>query len=268
MKPPYFIVALDHRNSLRRLINPDHPDKVGEKLLYQWKETALQHLAAAANGVILDPALGLKAWPTLSSSPRPTLILTLEHSGATVVKGEKITQADYSVTQLKNLGAEMVKLLLFYHPRAHSAPHQLELASYLAQQASYEQVGFLLEVLPYQLPGEKNYSPAAVILESAEKIAALNLPLTIYKAPFPGNEKNCRALTQILPCPWVLLSWGTPYPQFKKQLEIAAANGAAGFAVGRALWQEFAALPPLQWADFFRKTAQPRLEEIKAIFTS
>ena len=70
----------------------------------------------------------------------------------------------------------------------------------------------------------------------------------VYKAEFPGTlghesdaqlEKNLAALNAASRKPWVLLSAGVDYPEYKKQVEMAMKAGASGVLGGRAFWKEY-----------------------------
>ena len=70
----------------------------------------------------------------------------------------------------------------------------------------------------------------------------------MYKTEFPGTighesdaqlEKNLDALNAATRRPWVLLSAGVDYPEYKKQVEMAMKHGASGVLGGRAFWKEY-----------------------------
>ena len=70
----------------------------------------------------------------------------------------------------------------------------------------------------------------------------------VYKAEFPGDSElddeskqrdNLQALTELSATPWVLLSAGVDYPQYKRQVELAVESGCSGILGGRAFWKEY-----------------------------
>ena len=52
------LLALDHRNNLRKALRPDAPGDVGDEELTAFKTQAAGALAEAATAVLLDPELG------------------------------------------------------------------------------------------------------------------------------------------------------------------------------------------------------------------
>lgn len=77
---------------------------------------------------------------------------------------------------------------------------------------------------------------------------------------------NCRELTETSPVPWVILSAGETFKVFQHQVEIACQEGASGFMVGRAIWQEGMTMPQAAQRDrFLETTAVSRLQILTAI---
>jgi tagatose-1,6-bisphosphate aldolase len=68
----------------------------------------------------------------------------------------------------------------------------------------------------------------------------------VLKLEYPGLEESspeaeaaaCARVSQLADVPWILLSRGMEFEKFKSALQISMDNGASGFAVGRAVWQE------------------------------
>ena len=80
---------------------------------------------------------------------------------------------------------------------------------------------------------------------------------------------NCKALTASSPVPWVILSAGETFSLFERMVQIACQEGASGFMVGRAIWQEGMALPEAAQRDrFLATTATSRLRKLSAIATA
>ena len=57
-------------------------------------------------------------------------------------------------------------------------------------------------------------------------------------------RQACAELSEACAVPWVLLSAGVDFEQFKPQAQVACENGASGFLAGRAIWKEAAAMSP------------------------
>jgi tagatose 1,6-diphosphate aldolase len=97
----------------------------------------------------------------------------------------------------------------------------------------------------------------------------------VYKAEFPGTlgvetetqlADNLKRLTDVCAKPWVLLSAGVDYPQYKKQVEMAIKAGASGVLGGRAFWKEyFTYATPSERQKFAETECVRRVREIDAI---
>jgi sulfofructosephosphate aldolase len=48
--------------------------------------------------------------------------------------------------------------------------------------------------------------------------------------------ESARRVTEVLGCPWVVLSNGTPPERFADAAVAASRGGASGFLAGRAIW--------------------------------
>ncbi len=123
-------------------------------------------------------------------------------------------------------------------------------------------------------PEEFSKKKPDLVLEAARQLTVL--PIEILKSEFPadiGYEKDearlqayCRQLSQVSRLPWVLLSAGVSYDEFKKEVEIACKSGASGFMAGRALWQEAARVNSREERlNFFRDHTVARLKELADI---
>src|SRR5207302_6859989 len=97
----------------------------------------------------------------------------------------------------------------------------------------------------------------------------------IYKAEFPGNlgkesdaqlKDNLHKLNDVSERPWVLLSAGVDFPDYKKQVEMAMQAGASGVLGGRAFWKEyFLQDGPAAREKFARGECVERVQQIDAI---
>ena len=92
----------------------------------------------------------------------------------------------------------------------------------------------------------------------------------IYKAqvPFGGRApmnditERCRRMTDVLPCPWVVLSAGVALEDFATSVEAACRGGASGFLAGRAVWRDALTADP---EPVLRERSVPRLQRLGEI---
>jgi len=76
------ILALDHRNNLRRALEPDDPASVSYERLVDIKRSIVRAIAPLADGILLDPDLG--AGPVVYDGSLPArcgLLISVEESG-------------------------------------------------------------------------------------------------------------------------------------------------------------------------------------------
>ena len=80
----FSVLAIDHRNNLRRSLNPQAPSTVPDEVLVEFKLAVVEALAPASSSVLIDPMYG--AGPAIASGALPGtrgLIVSLERSGYT-----------------------------------------------------------------------------------------------------------------------------------------------------------------------------------------
>lgn len=172
-----------------------------DETLADFKTRMTKTLLPYVSGVLLDPEYGQEAAKLVTDK---ALIYCLEESG----KGkEKLSlMPNWGVQAAKAAGAVGAKLLWYYRAEEKEAVKQI------GEECRREEIIFLLEV--FNCPENE-----------LEEFGA-----DVLKLKFPGSNR--------LKTPWVLLSAGADFEEYKKQVEIACGNGCFGIAVGRALWQD------------------------------
>ena len=101
---------------------------------------------------------------------------------------------------------------------------------------------------------------------------ANELGIDMLKAEFPGDVSTpagqaaadaCKRLAAGISMPWVILSAGVGYEQFRERVRIAAGAGTCGFLAGRSIWHDAASVhDPAKRAV---ADAAKRLDELTAI---
>lgn len=282
------VTAIDHRTSLRKLLEKGAPgETIGFARLVAEKLRLVHALAPFSSAVLLDPVHGAAQAVAAGAIPGDRgLLVSLEDSGYegdSECRTTKLTPG-WSVSKIKRMGAAVVKLLLHYHPHAASAHRQEDLVKRVAEECRQNDIAFLLEPFSYPIRAGQEKQSAAfakekpeIVIESARRLAGLGIDL--LRAEFPDDphfeqdehrmRANCRALTMSTPVPWVIHSSGEPFALFERMLQAACQEGASGFLVGRAIWQEGMALPEAAARDrFLKTTATSRLRKLSAIATA
>jgi tagatose-1,6-bisphosphate aldolase len=272
-------LALDHRQNLRRALNPADPGSVGDLDLSRFKLDVTAALAGAATAVLLDPQYSAAQAVAAGAIPRGTpFVVAVEstgYAGAPTARQSQILPG-WSVEKTKRMGASMVKLLVYYHP---DSPTSNEIESFVrrvAQECSRQDIGLMLEPLSYSLEaGRILTSPEKrhVVTETARR---LTFPgVDVLKAEFPldittdppesGWAKACGEISSLSRAPWILLSAAADYAAFLRQVKVACQAGASGIAVGRAVWQEAVSLTGQARMAFLQDVARPRMEALTKI---
>ena len=265
------VLALDHRNNLRKILRPDAPTEVADDQLTAFKREAVAELAGAATAVLLDPEFG--AAQAIASGAVPGdrgLVVALERTGygADPHARESRILAGWSVAKVRRMGASAAKLLVYYHPEASTAGQIEGLVREIAAECAREDLLLLLEPLVYDPhPGSAGLSPQSrrqAILEAARRLVGPGVD--VLKAEFPAAPDEeaewlaeCQALTEASRAPWILLSASADFETFLRQTEAACRAGASGVAVGRAVWNEAARLAGEERTAFLRGEARRRM---------
>lgn len=273
----FVIMALDHRNNLRALLRPDAPKDVTAADMAGFKSQVVAALAPASSAILLDPVYGVGQSIVGDALPGQTgLIVTLDETGYTGPSNARVSEilAGWSVEKIKRIGADGVKLLVYYHPDASNVARQDALIARVAEDCDRYDIALYLELLSFSLdPASKKLKSderEQVVIESARRVS--NMGITILKAEFPVDHtantdethwlESCRKLTAASVTPWVLLSAAAQYDVFKRQVLISAQAGASGVMVGRAAWQEAPTLRGQARIDFLRGEGVRRMQEL------
>ena len=117
----FTVLALDHRQNLRREIRPDDPDSVSIDEMADLKRDVVRALAGRVSGVLLDPEFGAPRCIADGSLPGSVgLIVAIEatgYEGPSTARRSRILDG-WSVAKAKRMAATAAKLLVYYHPDA------------------------------------------------------------------------------------------------------------------------------------------------------
>lgn len=244
----YLMLALDHRGSIKKLMNPNDPDSVSDEEVIQLKCDIINSLLDQFSGVLIDETFGLDAYP---KHEKPFL-LPLEkssHSG--------IIELEYSVEDLIKLGASGAKILIDFDPSSENVNHQLEIAKKVADECREKNFPLFLEIVTHK---------EDLVIQSLKMFLDFGIAPDVWKLEYPGSLENCQEITNLVgETPWILLTGGQNFDSFKSDLEVATQGGAQGFLAGRSLWQEACQLQGEQKQEFLQKTLPDRFKIISDI---
>ena len=281
----FIICAMDHRGSLKAMIEKEQPDDdVDYHELVEYKLDLCEALAPHSSAVLLDPNYGASQCISSGFLPGHTgLLVSIEATGYESSTQGRITTLlkNWSVGKIRRMGASAVKLLVYYRPDLRkTAETQLKTINKAAEECLKHDIPLLVETVTYPVaPQDANKSEFAAIkpglvIDTARQVTSL--PIDVLKSEFPANLKYetdksklidyCREVDEASRVPWVILSAGVEYEAFRQEVEIACRAGASGFLGGRAIWQE--ALHFEERKDrrkFLLTTAADRVKELAEI---
>ncbi|MBI4332079.1 MAG: tagatose 1,6-diphosphate aldolase [Chloroflexi bacterium] len=277
----FIMVAADHRDSLKRMLADGTGRGVGYQDMVDFKLELCRAAAADASALLLDPVYG--AAQSIAAGALPGgmgLLVSMEESGYQGNKRARTTELlpGWGPEKAKRMGASAAKLLIYFRPDLEEvAAKQLGLVRKVAGECMRVDLPLLVETVSYPVtdkeddPREFAKVKPRLVIEAARQLS--ELPIDVLKTEFPGDlnyEKDadrlldyCRELDQASKHPWVLLSGGHNFEDFRKEVELACKGGASGFLAGRGLWQEVVKLGSRSdRTAFFNTTFTARLKEV------
>lgn len=279
----FTILAIDHRDAMRAVLQPVNPEGVDGRRLTDLKLWLLAALGDVASGILLDPEYSAaQAIVTRTLSGRTGFLTALEAQGYLGDSQSRQTAllAGWSVEKAKRLGASGIKLLVLYRPDSPAAEAQDQMIAGVVADCADHDIALFLEPVAYAMGDEGTTATPQfaakrrhIVVESARRLTALGPE--VLKVQFPLDSRHstdrlewadaCAELDAVTTVPWALLSGGDPYDTFRDQVLTACQAGASGFLVGRALWGDLAIAAQSKRVRLVSETVRPRFEELVAI---
>ena len=271
----FAVLALDHRQNLRRELRSDDPAAVTYEQMVAFKRAVVRALAPVATGTLLDPEIGAAQCIADGSLPGSAgLLVAIEATGYDGPSTARISRVldGWSVAKAKRMGASAAKLLVYYHPEAVNAADQERLVADVAADCRAADMALFVEPLSFSLVEGETLTGEArrrVVIETARRLTTIGGD--ILKAEFPYDPTvtdrvrwadACAELDAVSTVPWVLLSGGVDEPTFEAQVLTACEAGSSGVLVGRSVWAEAATLEPVARDAFLATAGRDRLQRL------
>lgn len=255
----FLMLALDHRGSLRNLLNPQNPNLVSKHQAIELKESIISATHDYFSGILLDSEFGLPAYKKFNFPQKKPYLIAAEESGYQSINGGRVTRIKHSAQQIKEMGASGVKLLIHFNPHKEIARLQIDTAKNVLNTAHESNLPFFLEIVHYDM------EPA--VPESIINFLNSGVRADVFKLEYPGSLQNSERVTNTLGgTPWILLTKGADFDGFCNQLENAINGGCSGFLAGRSLWQESAKMhDTAERGKFLNETVVERFKKISQI---
>lgn len=271
----FAVLALDHRQNLRKELHPDAPETTTYDEMVAFKQAVIRALAPHATGSLLDPEIGAAQCIADGSLPgRAGLLVAIEATGYAGEPTARVSRVlpGWSVAQAKRLGASAGKLLVYYHPDAANAADQERFVAEVAAECRAADFALFLEPLSFDpVTGGKLVGEArrACVIETAKRLTALGVDILKCEFPYDVSVSDegawrdaCAELDASTTVPWVLLSGGVDDATFERQVSVACRAGASGVLVGRSVWAPSATMAPADRDAWLASEGRRRLERL------
>jgi len=280
----FTILAIDHRDSMRVVLDPDDPQGIPAAGLTEVKLGLLRELGGQATAVMLEPEYSVAQ--AIVSRVLPGSVGFLAAVEAQGYLGDPTARTTslldgWSVEKAKRVGANAIKLLVLYRPDAGAVTDaQDETIAAVVADCAVHDIPLFLEPLAYSTESgvttdsdEFAAQRRRLVIETVRRLGALGPD--ILKVQFPVDTRYqsdqtvwvdaCSELDETSPVPWALLSGGDPYELFRDQVRVACGAGASGFLVGRALWGEYVRASTDEQPGIMETVVRPRFAELSAL---
>jgi len=264
--------AMDQRGSLRKSIASAKgvgQDQITDEMMSEFKVAVTKVLTAHASAILLDPEFGIPA--AHARSKNAGLLLAYEESGYDNTKPGRLPDLlpHLSVKRIKELGADAVKILLYYTPFDAEDVNDIKHAFIERVGAECEayEIPFFCEFVGYDPKGgdEKGFEYAKkkpeVVIGSMKEFTKPAYKIDVLKVEVPVNAEfvggssvfkgqaaysreqalqHFRNAAEVTEKPFIYLSAGVGNAQFVESLNMASEAGTSysGVLCGRATWKD------------------------------
>lgn len=271
------ILALDHRQVIHDAFKTA-ADPYAEGV--EFKREVIRALAPVSTAVLLDPSLG--AGPAAADSSFPGgcgMVVALEESGYANFPSDRFSRVaeGWSAAKIRRMGAQAVKLLVYYHPGSKHASAMRDLVRKVAADCCEQDIAFFLEPMSYSIDPDRpkmgNAERTEAILQTVRDLSPLGADVLKLEFPvFVDEDRDeqrwmlaCEEVNRACSIPWVLLSAAVEYEVFASEAEICCRAGASGILAGRAIWKDALKLFGLERRMFLMTTAVERMRHLRTI---
>jgi tagatose 1,6-diphosphate aldolase len=296
-------VAMDQRgllkNMLARELGVSEPPAA---MMSEFKKLVAKTLTKHASSILLDLEYGLEATKHINGKG---LLLAYEHAGYSPDKPERLPSLSegWSAMRLKEVGANAVKILVYYTPFEKEWVNDRKKAwlERIGAECKTIDLPYFLEFLGYDVHGEGEASieyarrKPEIVLKSMEEFTKARYGADVLKVEVPiqmafvegtkafkGQKVHTRveameitrAAAALTDKPIVYLSAGVSSSVFVETLELAAESGVKfhGVLGGRATWQDgvpvYVKQGPAGLEDWLNTTGAENVKNVNKVLES
>lgn len=255
-------LAIDQRGAMEKLV-PNLEGEERTKTIKAYKCAVADELTKYASSILLDPIYGKEAISHVDKDAG--LLMAYEITGYRDDNRQLELVPDLSVKRIVELGADAVKILLYYDvdDTDENNDSKKAMIERIGDECMYNEIPFFLEIISYddQIKDEKEFAKVkahkvngAMAEFSKERynvdVLKVEVPVNIkYVEGFAEGEtvmtkeeaaKAFLEQSESTSLPYIFLSAGVPMELFIETLKFAKEAGAEfhGVLCGRATWKD------------------------------
>jgi tagatose 1,6-diphosphate aldolase len=275
--------AMDQRGSLQKALAKERGGEVTDRDMEEFKTLVTEVLTSHASAILLDPEWGLPA--SKRRAKNSGLLLAYEKTGYDKTGPGRLPDLldDWSVRRIKEVGADCIKILLYYTPDDPKTINDKKhaWAERIGDECRANDIPYFLELIGYQEGIDEKGPEFAkkkpeIVIGSMKEFAKDRYGVDVLKVEVPVNMKyveGTRAFggtkvyttteaidafkraADVAAKPFIYLSAGVSNAEFSETLELAgnAKVPYSGVLCGRATWKDGIPVYAKQGANAFRQ---------------
>jgi tagatose 1,6-diphosphate aldolase len=288
--------AMDQRGSLQKALSKEKGSDIPGSMMEEFKGLVTEVLTPHASAILLDPEWGIG--PSKRRAKNAGLLMAYEKTGYDKTGPGRLPDLldDWSVRRLKEVGADCIKILLYYTPFDPPSVNNIKHAwvERIGDECRANDIPFFLEFVGYEEGADEKgleyakKKPEIVRASMAEftkdrygvDVMKVEVPINMTFVEgakvFGGKKAYTRdeAKQHFLHCakvatkPFIFLSAGVSNAEFTESLALAAESGVrfSGVLCGRATWKDGISIYGKQGASAFRAWLESKgVENIKNV---
>lgn len=293
-------LAIDQRGSLKKMIAAGNPDATGDEGIIRFKELVSEELTKYSSSILLDPEYGLPAAKLRDSEAG--LLVSYEKTGYDATEPGRLPDLlpIWSAKRIKEIGADAVKVLLYYDIDEDPAINDIKHAwvERVGSECVAEDIPFFLEIVSYEASDDDVKTPAYAKAKPHKVIDAMKLfsdpryNVDVLKVEVPVNMNYVEGFTpegvdpvytraealqlfkeqsEATHLPFIFLSAGVTAELFQETLRFAQEAGSAfnGVLCGRATWKEgvaeFATKGDKGGVEWLQSVGRKNIEDLNVV---
>jgi tagatose-1,6-bisphosphate aldolase len=266
----FSVLTLYEYQRVAELLGIDSTITGGLKQLTTVFQTIVEQLSSYSSAIVAEPELSFPLLLHQSKEKDHGLLLSIARESIDRVGGVPQLSSNWGVDEVANNYA-VAYVKLHYHPAEELALEKKKIIFEMHDYCQHVGIDLALDLLVTLQPDQPNV-PAVFQETQLQALQEFRSSAELLMLQYPGNALAAATITAEVDVPWLVTLSAQPYEQVKQELRAALENGAQGFVVGEALWQEIATLrladasPDMSAiVNFIKTTSRDRIIELNRI---